>query len=117
MLNDTGSDALTVFDSDILALAIPPTYGRFGPIITVATAGGTVWRQRIIIEIQLIDLEGNAVSDWISEYGIITPATSGVARLSGTEMRQSLYFATAPGNQHLFVAEKKNRIVEQLPVV
>ncbi|EER36800.1 conserved hypothetical protein [Histoplasma capsulatum H143] len=45
MLNDTGSDALTVFDSDILALAIPPTYGRFGPIITVAMAGGTVWQQ------------------------------------------------------------------------
>jgi hypothetical protein len=28
-----------------------------------------------------------------------------------------LYFATAPGNQHLYVAKKKNGIIEQLPVV
>lgn len=31
MLNDTGSDALTVFDTDLIALGIAPTYLGFGP--------------------------------------------------------------------------------------
>jgi hypothetical protein len=32
-------------------------------------------------------------------------------------LRNHLYFATAPGNATLFVAEKKNGIVAQLPVM
>ncbi|EGC47208.1 conserved hypothetical protein [Histoplasma capsulatum var. duboisii H88] len=117
MLNDTGSNALTVFDTDLVALAIPPTYMGFGGNTQITTAGGSVIRQQITVEIQLLDSQGNAVSDWILEEGIVTPAVIGGVRLSGDCIRQSLYFATAPGNQHLYVAEKKNGIVEQLPVV
>ncbi|OJD22448.1 hypothetical protein ACJ73_06202 [Blastomyces percursus] len=100
MLNDTGSSILTVFDTDIAALIIPPTY--IG---------------KSFVEIQLLDPQGSAVSDWILEEGIITPSVSGVTRLSGDGIRQSLYFAIAPGNRHLYVAEKRNDIIEQLPIV
>ncbi|KGY15551.1 hypothetical protein PABG_11544 [Paracoccidioides brasiliensis Pb03] len=117
MLNDTGSNTLTVFDTDLAALAIPLTYMGFGARVPIITAGGMVRRQQITVEIQLLDSQGNAVSDWILEEGIVTPAAAGVGRLSGDGIRQSLYFATAPGNQHLYVAEKKNGIIEQLPVV
>lgn len=36
--------------------------------------------------------------------------------LSGATMRNYLYFATAPGNNRLFVSQKKNGIVASLPV-
>ncbi|KAM5436677.1 hypothetical protein McanMca71_001793 [Microsporum canis] len=117
MLNDTGSNMLTVFDTDLIALAIPPTYGGFGSYVSMSTAGGQVQRQHIVVEVQLLDSQGNPVSDWVLEHGIVTPASLGTARLSGDGMRQYLYFATAPGNAHLYVAEKKNGIVQQLPVV
>ncbi|OJD27198.1 hypothetical protein ACJ73_01403 [Blastomyces percursus] len=117
MLNDTESNILTVFDTDIAALAIPPTYIGYGADVPITTAGGTVTRRQISVEIQLLDSQGNAVSDWILEEGIITPSASGATRLSGDGIRQSLFFATAPGNRHLYVAEKRNGIIEQLPVV
>ncbi|OAL75712.1 hypothetical protein A7D00_1312 [Trichophyton violaceum] len=117
LLNDTGSNTMTVFDTDITALGIPPTYMGYGADVLITTAGGTLRRRQISVEIQLLDLQGNAVSDWILEAGIVTPATAGVTRLSGNGIRQSLYFATAPGNQHLYVAEKKNGIIKQLPVI
>ncbi|OAX79324.1 hypothetical protein ACJ72_06359 [Emergomyces africanus] len=97
MLNDTGSNTLTVFDTDIAALAIRLTYMGYGADVPIMTAGGTVTRRQISVEIQLLDSQGNAVSDWILEEGIITPSASGVTRLSGDGIRQSLYFATAPG--------------------
>ncbi|KAK2785657.1 hypothetical protein FQN52_008345 [Onygenales sp. PD_12] len=117
MVNDTGSNAFTVFDTDVVALGIPQNYMGFGINVPVTTPTGIVWRQQINVEIQLLDAQGNPVSDWIFDRGIVTPAAPGVSRLSGDGIRQSLYFATAPGNQHLYVAEKKNGIVEQLPVV
>ncbi|OJD27481.1 hypothetical protein ACJ73_01120 [Blastomyces percursus] len=117
MLNDTGSNTLTIFDTDLLALAIPSTYMGFGANVPITTAAGIIWRQQITVEIQLLDSQGNAVSDWILEQGIVTPAATGAGRLSGDGIRQSLYFATAPGNQHLYVAGKRNGIIEQLPVV
>ncbi|WEW56265.1 hypothetical protein PRK78_001707 [Emydomyces testavorans] len=117
MLNDTGSNTMTIFDTDLTALSIPPTYRGFGVNIPVATAVGIVLRQQISVEIQMLDSKGDPVSDWILERAIVTPAATGAARLSGDGIRQRLYFATAPGNQHLYVAEKKNGIVEQLPVV
>ncbi|OJD26154.1 hypothetical protein ACJ73_02464 [Blastomyces percursus] len=107
MLNDTGSNTMTVFDTDLTALAIPPTYRGLGPEVPITTAGGTVTRKQIIIEVQLVDFQGNPVSEWIREGGIVAPADPGASRLSGDGIRQSLYFATAPGNQYLYVAAKK----------
>jgi hypothetical protein len=51
------------------------------------------------------------------EVAVITPVQPGQYRLSGSAMRDHLFFATAPGNANLFVAQKKNGIVTQLPVV
>ncbi|EFE36018.1 uncharacterized protein ARB_04955 [Trichophyton benhamiae CBS 112371] len=117
MLNDTGSDALTVFDTDLIALGIAPTYLGFGPQTQAMTANGIVLRQVVYVEIQLLDSQRNPISDWILEESVVVPSAEGNTRLSGRGMRDCLYFATAPGNQQLYVAEKKNGIVQQLPVV
>jgi len=118
--NDTGSNIQTIFTTDLINLHYNPNtyHGRLG-FIPVLTAGGYVAREQIIIEIQLMKANGTIVSPWFREWALITPIQLGVPqyRLSGSAMRNHLYFATAPGNAALFVAEKKNGIVTQLPVV
>ncbi|EZF16671.1 LOW QUALITY PROTEIN: hypothetical protein H112_05666 [Trichophyton rubrum D6] len=115
MLNDTGSDALTVFDTDLIAHRsnVPGFWASNSSL----TANGIVLRQVIYVEIQLLDSQRNPISDWILEESVVVPSAEGNTRLSGRGMRDCLYFATAPGNQQLYVAEKKNGIVQQLPVV
>jgi hypothetical protein len=68
---------------------------------------------------QIIKRDGSEISGWFTETGLTTPIQPGSVqyRLSGKVMRDELYFATAPGNQLLYVALKKNGIVTQLPVV
>lgn len=117
MLNDTGSSVQTFYDTDLVALGIPANYVGYGPLIQVTTANGVVWRRQISFQIQLLTPQGDLASNWILERGAITPAVPGAVRLSGDGIRQELYFATAPGNQHLYVASKKNGIVTQLPVI
>jgi len=120
IVNDTGSDAQTIFSTDLTNLHYNHnTYrGRMG-FVHVGTANGVVPRERVMIEIQLIKADGTIVSPWLLETAVITPVQQGVPqlRLSGNAMRNHLYFATAPGNATLFVSEKKNGIVTQLPVV
>lgn len=109
----------TIFTTDLINLHYNPnTYqGRMG-VIPVATANGVVAREWIMIEIQLIKANGTIASPWFRESALITPVQPGPQyRLSGTAMRNRLYFATAPGNTTLFISEKKNGIVTQLPVV
>lgn len=36
---------------------------------------------------------------------------------SGGGIRRHLYFARSPGDEHLYVAEKRDGIIAQLPVV
>jgi len=56
---------------------------------------------------QIIKADGTAVTPWFRETAVITPLEASY-RLSRNAMRNHLYFATAPGNTALFVAEKKN---------
>ena len=76
-----------------------------------------MFRDKIVIEIQVVDPQGEAITPWFMENAIISPDMPGLQRLSGLAIRNHLYFATAPGNNMLYVAKKKNGIVTQLPVV
>ncbi|KAK9348655.1 hypothetical protein V1522DRAFT_389362 [Lipomyces starkeyi] len=118
--NDTGSDIQTIFATDLAFLSYKHyTYtGRLGPTF-ISTAGGGIYREQIFIEMQISRADGTTVSPWFAEIAVITPAQPGVpqCRLSGNAMRNFLYFATAPGNTTLYVAEKKNGIIRQLPVI
>ncbi|KAK9326561.1 hypothetical protein V1520DRAFT_329899 [Lipomyces starkeyi] len=88
--NDTGSNKQTIFTTDL-----------------------------IILEMQITEADGTAISSWFEEVAVITVPEPGApqCRLSGNAMRNFLYFATAPGNLTLYVAKKKNGIISQLPVV
>jgi hypothetical protein len=57
------------------------------------------------------------MTPWFVENFVIRDDSPNVSLLSGREMRNWLYFATAPGNQELFVSVKKNGIMSKLPVI
>ena len=118
-MNDTGSNVQTIFPTDLAALGYDQlTYqGLLGPLC-IETANGVVFQEVIVIEMQIVKADGTAITPWFSENAVITPLQAGIQdRLSGNAMRNHLYFATTPGNASLFVAEKKNGIITQLPVV
>ncbi|KAL9116405.1 MAG: hypothetical protein Q9187_007070 [Circinaria calcarea] len=117
ILNDTGSTVQTLFDPDLNAMGYDPlTYtGNSGPL-QIQTANGTVTRQSLWVEMQLMKPDGTPTSRWFLEQGIATPLAGNPSRLSGRFLRRELYFATAPGNYTLYVAQNKNGIVRQLPV-
>ena len=94
-MNDTGSDIQTIFPTDLAALG----YYR------LAYQG----------HLGMLPI-GTAITPWFMEVAVITPVQPGQYRLSGSAMRDHLFFATAPGNANLFVAQKKSGIVTQLPV-
>lgn len=85
-------------------------------IARINTANGCVLRSLILLELQLIRYDESAVSEWFMERAVITDPPSGY-RSSGLAMRKQFYFATCPGNQHLYVAEKKAGIIAQLPAL
>jgi len=70
-----------------------------------------------MVEMQLLDVHGNPVSDWFVEHAVQAPLFADTERLSGQGMRNFLYFGTAPGNGRLYMAEKKHGLVRQLPTV
>ena len=51
------------------------------------------------MQVQLVRDDSSPWSDWIDDLAIVRPARPGVARLSGVEIRDILYFGTAPGSQ------------------
>jgi hypothetical protein len=118
-MNDTGSSVQTIFPTDLTALLHNQlTYQGYRGTLVVETANGLVRRRKIVIEMQITKADGTAITPWFTETAIITPPQAGIQyRLSGKAMRNHLYFATPPGNTNLFVAEKKNGITTQLPVV
>lgn len=85
-------------------------------VVNILTANGSVFRNTILIELQLIRHDGSAVSSWIVERAVITPPPQDF-RLSGLAMRRKFYFAECPGNQFLYVAEKRAGIIAQLPAL
>ena len=117
-MNDTGSDIQTVFDADLGNLHYNPTTyaGPLSPSV-INTANGPIARYTIMIEIRLFNENAEPLTDWFFDEAVVTPnvPNPGQSRLSGSEMRNLLYFATAPGNTHLFNAETKSGIISQLP--
>lgn len=74
----------------------------------------------MFLEIMVLNDDGvTPLTGWIPEEGVIMPSQvrAGDLRLSGAEIRNHLYFVTAPGSSQLYVAQKKNDAVSQLPVV
>jgi hypothetical protein len=114
-MSDTGSDILTLFDTDMPYLGNIQAYNSWRGNITTRNASGTIHVYReILVEAQLVRNDNTPWSDWISEYAIVRPAGPGITRLSGVGIRDILYFGTAPSNHSLTVAATKGGMASLL---
>lgn len=76
--NDTGSNILTIFPTDLIALRYDPqTYGGDMGIIAIDTPNGVCNREKVAVEIMLVRADGSPVTGWFVEAAAITPVTPG----------------------------------------
>jgi len=114
-MNDTGSDILSLFHSDLQYLGNIQGYGGWDGIVEIACANGTTNEYlKICVEVQLVRDDDTPWSDWIEEYAIVRPDSPGLSRLSGYGIRNAFYLGTSPGNHSLAVATTKGGLASLL---
>lgn len=125
-MNDTGSNVQSLRRSDWNALKTPDASPTMAQMLT---AGGMRDVYNVFLEIRIVkpEVKKNAQNQEVltGKHVPLTPWYVEMLRLvedndsllSGETMRNHLYFATAPGNDKLYVSQRKNAIVEGLPVV
>jgi len=114
-MNDTGSEMLSLFDTDMPYLGNLQGYTGWPGQVAIQNANGTMnVYPTILVQVRLVRDDDSPWSDWIDEYAIIKPVVPGLPRLSGAGIRDSLYFATAPGNHVLAVSTTKGELTSLL---
>ncbi|KAJ5722168.1 hypothetical protein N7488_000203 [Penicillium malachiteum] len=115
--NDTGSNVLTLFMSDLLALQFDMVLHSqaMQGAAPINTANGHALQPLIFVDMQILTSAFVVLTPWFRETAIVKPDSPGDARLSGAAMPNHLFFATAPGNAHLYVVQKKAGIIRDLP--
>jgi hypothetical protein len=114
-MNDTGSNILTVFDTDMLYLGNLQGYtGRLEDAMISYANGAVNMLPVILVQVQLVRDDNSPWSEWIDERAILQPLTPGVSRLSGVGIRRALYLGTAPGNHFLAAAATKGGLASLL---
>ena len=114
-MNDTGSDVLSLFHSDMQRLGNMQGYAGWRGVIGILSANGIInSHPRILVEVQLVRDDNTPWSDWFQEVAIVQPDSPGLSRLSGYGIRNALYLGTSPGNQSLAVATTKGGLASLL---
>src|SRR6266536_2294030 len=114
-MNDTGSDVLSLFHSDLQHLGNIQGYGGWLGDIAIACANGVInIYPRIRVEVQMVRDDNTSWSEWIEEDAIIQPDGPGLSRLSDYGIRNVLYLGTSPGNHSLAVAATKGGLASLL---
>lgn len=114
-MNDTGSDVLSLFYSDLQYLGNRQGYTGWRGVIPISYGNGTIqYYARIKVEVQLVRDDNIPWSDWIEELAIVKPDSPGLLRLSGYGIRNAVYLGTSPGNHSLAVATTKSGLASLL---
>ena len=116
-MNDTGSDMLSLFTTDLPYLGgnIQGYLGWNGFTSVTDASGGATICPIILVQVQLVRNDDSPWGGWIYEDAIVKQYSPNVPRLSGTGIRQVLHIGTAPGNHLLAVATTKGGMQSLLP--
>jgi hypothetical protein len=103
--------------SDLMALQFNSGLHRaiMQGAMPITTANGQALQPLILVDMQILTSAFVALTPWFRETAVVKPDSPGDARLSGAAMRDHLFFATAPGNAYLYVAQKKAGLIRDLP--
>jgi len=121
VMYDTGSSMQTFFMSDLQLWGfdlIDYVY-RLGPwrIEMFDTANGLLLCHCIKLEMRVVDCQSNFLLSWMEvEVCLHNPLQPGSGcRLSGNEIRQSLFTASGRGVANLIMAKNKTSLLTALP--
>jgi len=115
-MNDTGSDALSLFTTDLPHLGgnIQGYLGWNALTRIMDANGGSIVVPRIVVQVRLVRDDNTPWGDWIDELAIVKQPILNMPRLSGVWMRHVLFFGTAPGNHLLAVSATKGGLTSLL---
>lgn len=97
-LNDTGSDLLTLFYTDLMRMGPYQQYRGYNGFVDLALADGQVETlMRVRVEIRFVRPSTLLLwGDWMQEKAILRMLAPEVERLSDALMRDRLFFGTPP---------------------
>lgn len=114
VLNDTGSDIMTLFYNEALYLGWQPD--RFpAQQFQINSADGATLRESISVLARVLDYNGSPLTKWFLERVVLRRFTGVQVHLSGSMVRNQLYISTAPRLQNLYVARTKTQLSLILP--
>lgn len=104
VLNDTGSNVMTLLDLDLDRLGNLWGYnGWLTPSAVENASGDLEMLPTVCLQARLVTEGFVPWSEWFEEVAIVRRARPGITRLSGAGIRRGFYFGTSPGNQVLSV--------------
>jgi hypothetical protein len=73
-MNDTGSNIQTIFLTDLATLQYDPfTYLSDLSIFIIGMANGDAFRNKVIIEMEIVKVDRTAITPWFREVAVVTP--------------------------------------------
>ena|SRR5271168_4011006 len=113
-LNDTGSSIMTLYYHEATQLGWQPALFP-AQLDQISSPDGVSLREVIHVFARVCDYNGYPLTDWFVEKVVLRTFTGAETRLSGSTVRNHLYFGTAPRLQNLYVARNKTQLSRILP--
>jgi len=113
-LNDTGSSIMTLCYNEAFDLGWQPALFP-AQLVEITSTEAVTPHESISVLAQVCDYAGALLTDWFLENGVLQQFTGAEVRLSGSEVRNQLYFDTAPRLSNLYVARTKTRLSQFFP--
>lgn len=111
VINDTGSCIMVILDTDLAQLGDTRSFtGWIGFARIVNSSGRAEIFRTLRLQVRLLNSYQTPWTDWMTEVAIVRPMGPRVPRLSGSLIRDHLYFATSKGNQYVAVSTDKSGI-------
>lgn len=79
-MNDTGSNVLTLYDSDLTRMGNSTQYNGWENVVTFDTASGSAAFRSLLVKVQLLDEHDQPWSSWIKEYALVRDDDPSVVR-------------------------------------
>ena len=103
---------MTLFYNEAIFLGWQPNLFRPN-FVSIQTPDGLTMRETIEVSAQVCDQNGLALTDWFVENVVLRNDTP--IHLSGSNVRNHLYFGTAPRLLNLYAARTKTHLSRILP--
>ncbi|KAI4152914.1 MAG: hypothetical protein LQ340_002622 [Diploschistes diacapsis] len=115
MMNDTGSDVMTLLDTDLMNLGNIDYYIGGRDLMSVSNASGIeelLWIH--YLNVQLRTQDGEPIGRWFDEIAVLRRSYPGIVTLTGSGIRRVFWMGTSPIFDALAIAETRGGMTSLL---